>query len=208
MTGEALLTAAAVQPPFEIAFLDIYMPGENGVEIAQRLKSISPDTGIVFVTTSRDHAIDAFDIKALHYLVKPVTEAGVIEALRRLAQSRQRKREVVVLPTSNGDHTLYLDEISHIQSLGHAKEVMLTDGRSIRVWLDFTELAARLGETFLKLNRSVLVNMEQIEQMKTDACLLKNGVRLDFARRERTAIRAAYDNFLFQKLNEQKGVWT
>lgn len=208
MTGEALLAAAVIGRPFEIVFLDIYMPGENGVEIAEKLKSISPTTGIVFVTTSRDYAIDAFDIKALHYLVKPVTEAGVIEAMRRLAESRQRKREVVVLPASNGDHTLYLDEISHIQSLGHAKDVVLADGRSIRVWLDFPELETRLGKTFLKLNRSVLVNMEQIEQMSVDDCLLKSGVHLDFARRERAAIRAAYDNFLFQKLNEQKGVWT
>ena len=55
--GASLLAAAKVQPPFTVAFIDIYLPKENGVEIAKELASISPKTDIVFVTTSREHAV-------------------------------------------------------------------------------------------------------------------------------------------------------
>ncbi|MCD8398530.1 MAG: LytTR family DNA-binding domain-containing protein [Lachnospiraceae bacterium] len=204
-SGKDLLAAAAKEPPFDIVFLDIYMPGENGVETADSLRTLSAATGIVFVTTSVDHAVDAFSLNALHYLVKPVTIEGITEAFRRLSETRRKKRPVIALSSSNGSHTIFLDEVSYIQSVGHAKELHLTDDRVIRVWMPMEELEPKLGENFLKLNRSFLVNMEQIEQMLMDSCILRNGTRLDFARRERTAIRAAYDRYLFARLGNRGG---
>ncbi|WP_346908266.1 LytR/AlgR family response regulator transcription factor [Faecalicatena orotica] len=209
-SGRSLLTAASQIPPFDIVFLDIYMPGENGVKTAEKLQKISPSTGIVFVTTSEEHAVDAFSLHALHYLVKPVTAAGVTESLRRLAELREKKRPVVVLTSGNDSYTVYLDEINYIQSAAHAKEVVLTSGRVIKGWMSMEELKNKLGESFLKLNRSSMVNMEQIERMSADACLLKDGTRLEFARRERGRVRAAYDNYLFTRLSEPKnpaGEW-
>ncbi len=200
LNGKDMLEAAEKEPPFDIAFLDIYMPGENGVEIAEAMQKISPSTGIVFVTTSTDHAVEAFSLNALHYLVKPVTGEGVTESFRRLCKLRKKKRPCLVLPSGNSSHTVYLDEISFIQSIGHAKEVHMSDGRMIRVWMPMEELEEKLGENFLKLNRSFIVNMEQIEQMGMDTCLLRDGSQLDFARRERGAIRAAYDRYLFDRL--------
>ncbi len=201
LSGKDLLAAAAKEPPFDIVFLDIYMPGENGVEIAESLRTSSPSTGIVFVTTSTDHAVEAFSLHALHYLVKPVTSEGVTEAFCRLCELRKKKRPLIQLPFGSGCHTVFLDEISYIQSIGHAKEVHLTDGRLIKVRMPMEELESKLGKNFLKLNRSFIVNMEQIEQMEMDACMLRNGIRLDFARRERAAIRAAYDRYLFDRLS-------
>ena len=208
LTGAALLDAAKLGPSFDIAFLDIYMPGENGVDIAAELRKVSPETGIVFVTTSREHAVDAFSLQALHYLVKPVTTEGVVEAFRRLTQLRQRQRPVATFSTGRGSTTVYLDEICYLQSMDHAVDIYLTGGRQLRVWAALSELERKLNASFLKLNRSTVVNMEHIEQMGADSCMLRNGVRLEMARRDRTAIRAAYDNFLFARLSERCGFGT
>lgn len=203
--GASLLQAAQGAEYFDIVFLDIYLPGENGVDIAGKLQKLSPQTGIVFVTTSREHAVDAFSLHALHYLVKPVTTEGVVEAFRRLAQLQSPKRSAITLTAEHDRHTVYLDEIAYLQSANHATEVFLTSGRKLRVWSPLSELEPRLGETFLKINRSTLVNMEQIEQMGIDSCILRDGTKLDFTRRERTAIRAAYDNYLFSRLSRRQG---
>ena len=208
LTGAALLDAAKLGPPFDIAFLDIYMPDENGVDIAAELRKVSPETGIVFVTTGREHAVDAFSLQALHYLVKPVTTEGVVEAFRRLTQLRQRQRPVATFSTGRGSTTVYLDEICYLQSMDHAVDIYLTGGRQLRVWAALSELERKLNASFLKLNRSTVVNMEHIEQMGADSCMLRNGVRLEMARRDRTAIRAAYDNFLFARLSERCGFGT
>lgn len=205
--GASLLEAARKpdQEYIGIVFLDIYMPGENGVEIAKELKHVSPKTGIVFLTTSEEHAVDAFFLHALHYLVKPVTTEGVVEAFARLTQHTGRKRPMISLSVGHENRTVYLDEICYIQSANHATEVFLSNGKQIRIWTPLNKLEEKLDETFLKVNRSAVVNMEQIEQMGIDSCLLRDGTRLDFARRERSAIRAAYDNFLFSRLAERKG---
>ena len=206
-SGASLLEAAQKSDHeyIDIVFLDVYMPGENGVAVAKELKRVSPKTGIVFLTTSEEHAVDAFSLHALHYLVKPVTTEGVVEAFRRLAQLAGRKRPMIALNIGHENQTVYLDEICYIQSTKHMKEVYLTGGRLIRVWTPMEELEKDLGGDFLKLGRGTLVNLEQIEQMGMDSCILRSGIRLEFPRRERSVIRAAYDNFLFARLAERKG---
>ncbi|MCD8328680.1 MAG: LytTR family DNA-binding domain-containing protein [Ruminococcus sp.] len=203
--GGELLDAAKNDPPIDIAFIDIYLRDENGIEIAKSLSEISPKTEFVFVTTSSDHAFDAFSINALHYLVKPVTVDGIAEAMNRLFKLRRKERQMISLPTANATSTVFLDEISFVQSFGHAKEIVLVNGKTISVWLSIAELEEKLGDSFLKLNRSTIVNMEQIEQMGTESCILRDGTRLEFARREQQTIREAYNNYLFDRLNNQNG---
>ena len=201
LTGAALLEAAKGKPPFDIVFLDIYMPGENGVEIAGELQKISPETGIAFVTTSEEHAVDAFSLHALHYLVKPVTTQGIVEVFRRLTQLHQRQRPMAAFPTGRSNSTVYLDEIYYLQSMDHAVDIYLTGSRQLRVWAPLTELEQKLNDSFLKLNRSTIVNMEHIEQMNAVDCVMRDGSRQEFTRRDRNTIKAAYDNFLFARLS-------
>ncbi|MCD8067691.1 MAG: LytTR family DNA-binding domain-containing protein, partial [Lachnospiraceae bacterium] len=126
MSGREFLEAADVFPHFDIAFLDIYMPAENGVDVAKGLKDISPETGIVFVTNSSWHAVEAFSVNALHYLVKPVTVEGIRESFLRLTRLRSGRRERSVLDISVGkdNYSLYMDEIRYIQSASHATEIL------------------------------------------------------------------------------------
>lgn len=194
------------EQPFDIVFLDIYMPGENGVDIAGELQKVSPETGIVFVTSSLEHAVDAFSLQALHYLVKPVTTEGLVEAFRRLTKLHDRQRPMATFSTGRGSSTVYLDEIYYLQSMNHAVDIYLSGGRQLRVWATLTELEQRLNDNFLRLNRSTIVNMEQIEQMCVDSCILRDGSRLELARRDRNRIRSAYEDFLFARLSDRQNL--
>ena len=198
--GAALLEAAKRTPAFDIAFLDIYMPGENGVDIAGALKKASPETEIVFVTTSEDHAVSAFSLGALHYLVKPVTTDGIIEAFRRLAECRARQRETLSFSVGGDVCTVFLSQICSLESGNHAVEVSLDDGRRLKTRTPLYELEQKTGRHFLKVNRGVIVNMEHIERMGKDCCVLRNGSRFFLAVRERSAICAAYNDYLLDRL--------
>ncbi len=202
--GSELLSAAANEPPFDLVFLDIYMVDENGLKVAESLHELSPSTGIVFVTSSMDHAIEAFSLEAIHYLVKPITAEGVEEAIRRVMEMKQKKRRTIVFSLNNSTYTVFSDEINFVQSVGHFKEVVLINGRTFQLRISMEELLSKLGNTFLKINRSIIVNMEQIEQMDGNRCMLKDGTQLEFSRRERTAIRTAYNNYLFDCLSERR----
>ena len=75
-SGETFLEAAR-KAPFTAAFLDIYMDGMTGMEAAKKLRKTDTDCLLVFTTTSTDHALEGFQVRALHYLVKPFTEADI-----------------------------------------------------------------------------------------------------------------------------------
>ncbi|MCD8075332.1 MAG: LytTR family DNA-binding domain-containing protein [Lachnospiraceae bacterium] len=201
-TGAELLRAAEKVPAFDIVFLDIYFPEESGLDIAGKLRRISPGTAIVFITNSDDHAVDAYSMNALHYLMKPITKEGVREAFRRLENLRAKPRSILPLPIGRDSITLYQNEISYIVSDKHAKEIHLTDGQILRVWMEFRELEEKLDNSFQKLNKGTIVNMEQIRVMSKDFCLLRDGTKLAFSRREREKVQNAYDQFLFLRLSE------
>ena len=203
--GASLLEAARSVPAFDIVFLDIYMPGENGMDVARALREISPETGIAFVTTSREHAVEAFSLHALHYLVKPVTTAGVVEAFRRLTELRGKRRETISFTVGANRHTVFLDQISLLENDDHAVNVSLSDGRRLKVWTSFGELEQKLNGSFLRINRGIIVNMDYIAQMGADTCILRDGSRLPIAVRQSTAIRAAYDDYVFDQLSRRKG---
>ncbi len=203
--GASLLAAAKELPHFDIVFLDIYMPGEDGIGIARRLQEISPETGIAFVTTSTERAIDAFSLHALHYLVKPVTAKDVVEVFRRLTELRLKKRERISFTVGTDRYTVFLDQIYLLENENHAVNVFLSDGRRLKVWMSFRDLEQKLDGSFLKINRGIVVNMDYIVQMGTDTCTLRDGSRLPIAVRQRAAIRAAYDNYVFDRLSRRNG---
>ncbi len=206
LNGSSLLEAASRLPYFDIVFLDIYMPGENGIDIARALQGISPETGIVFVTTSVEHAVEAFSLQALHYLVKPVTTEGVVEAFRRLTELRSRQRERLSFTVGPDRYTVFLDQICLLENENHAVNISLSDGRRLKVWMSFRELEQKLNGSFLKINRGIVVNMDYIVQMGTDTCTLRDGSRLPIAVRQRAAIRGTYDNYVFDRLSRQKSL--
>ena len=205
LSGASLLEAAGRTPRFDLVFLDIYLPGEDGVEIARRLQKISPDTGIAFVTTSREHAVEAFSLDALHYLVKPVRGEDVVEVFRRLNQLRTRQRSSITFSVNAQRHTVFLDQICLLENDNHAVNVSLSDGRRLKVWMTFGELEQKLDESFLKINRGIIVNMDYIAQMGIDVCILQDGSRMPIAVRQSTSIRAAYDDYVFEKLSRREG---
>ena len=205
LSGAALMEAAKTQPRFDIAFLDIYMPNENGIEVAEALRKISPETGIVFVTTSKEHAVEAFSLYATHYLVKPVTAKGVGEALKRLREMRFRHRNSITLTVGRERYTVFLDQICLLESDNHTVNVSLIDGRKLKVRMPFSEMEQMMDDKFLRINRGIVVNMDFIEQMGANTCVLRSGVRLPITIRQSASIRAAYDNYVFDRLSERKG---
>ena len=204
LDGASLLEAARDVPGFDIAFLDVYMPGENGVDVAGRLRGISPETGIAFVTTSTEHAVEAFSLHALHYLVKPVTTQGVVEAFRRLTELRGKRRETISFPVGANRITVFMDQVCLLENDDHVVTVSMADGRRLKVWRPFGELAQKLSGSFLRVNRGIVVNMDYIARMGADTCVLRDGSRLSIAVRQSAAIRAAYDDYVFEQLARRR----
>ena len=105
-SGETFLEAAR-KAPFTAAFLDIYMDGMTGMEAAKKLRETNTDCLLVFTTTSTDHALEGFQVRALHYLVKPFTEADIDaltdELLARIPQPDKYIKKIIIHAPDKSD---------------------------------------------------------------------------------------------------------
>lgn len=85
--GDDLLTFAASNP-LEVVFLDIEMPGKTGLELAEDLLAVNPDILVVFATAYSQYAVEAFDLNALDYILKPISRERLEKTLARVSRRR------------------------------------------------------------------------------------------------------------------------
>ena len=205
-SGEALIRAVESGACPALVVLDIYMADMSGIETGRRLRALQPDLPLAFLTVSREFAVDAFELNALHYIVKPVTPDKVRALLQRLSPPPEQTARILELPYYGKTTRFPLNDISKIISKSRGVEIHLP-GRSA-AWLpcQFQRAAELLaGEPdFLLLSRGCMVNLNPVQGIDYDVCCLKNGEQLPVSRRERSAVLTRYNDFLFRKMDEQK----
>ena len=108
--GAAFLTAAR-EEAFAAVFLDIYMQGKNGIETAKELRQFDTDCMLVITTTSEDHALEGFRVRAMHYLVKPYTEEELQQTVAEMLQRIGRPDQYLTVKTVNGTMNLRFQNI-------------------------------------------------------------------------------------------------
>lgn len=197
-SGEAFLDRFSPED-YDLIFLDQYMDGLSGLDTARRVRAADGLVPLVFVTTSRDHAVDSFGVRASGYLVKPYAyedfertmEAVGLERIRS-ARFIRLEREKVLLRD-----ILYCDQDDHYVQL-HARRGVL------RLRLPFSEVTQALSPypQFLNCYRCCVVNLERVKCMDDLSFVMDTGERVPFSRRDRRKIEALYHDYLFARERE------
>lgn len=108
-----------MEHPIDVAFLDIQMPGISGMELAKKLKEVNENIQIVFVTAFDEHALNAFRVGAIGYLLKPYTEEDVKNELNKASLVRKRPKKRIEI-TTMPDFSMKID--GKPVQLGHTKQ--------------------------------------------------------------------------------------
>ena len=168
----ALDLADQVQP--EVVLLDIHMPGMNGIEVARHLAARPQPPAILFITAYDEHALEAFEVQALDYLVKPVRVERLIAALgraQRLAPNEPRLAQVAQSLGSQRSHITVsergrmilvpIDEVIYLRA--ELKYVTIrTPTREHLTEESLTSLETEFGERFVRIHRNALVARRSI----------------------------------------------
>ena len=117
-SGETFLEAAR-KAPFTAAFLDIYMNGMTGMEAAKELRKTDTDCLLVFTTTSTDHALEGFQVRALHYLVKPFTEEDIDALTDELLARVPQPEKFMTLRVDGSEFRLRYLDIVYAEHFAH-----------------------------------------------------------------------------------------
>ncbi|MBQ3543839.1 MAG: response regulator transcription factor [Lachnospiraceae bacterium] len=166
----------------DILFLDIQMPGKNGMEIAKELRQKDKKVIIIFVTAIEEYVFQAFDVGAFNYIVKPIDEAKFADVLHRAIDewnSRNTdtiaKEEKYVLINNSGVHTkVILDEIVYAEVFNR-KVVIHKMNDEIEYYGKMSDLEALAGDSFFRTHRAYLINFKYVEKYDATTIYLEKG---------------------------------
>jgi DNA-binding LytR/AlgR family response regulator len=178
----------------DAVFLDINMPGLTGIELAQVLSRFRTPPAAVFVTAHDQHAVDAFELNAVDYVLKPVRAERLAEAVRRvLAVARPEHTEEQV-PVERGGVTRFvpISQIRYVEAEGDYARLHTTDdSHLIRVPLSQLEQEwAAAG--FLRIHRSLLIATAHVDEVRVDGgrcTVVIGGEELQVSRRHTRELR-------------------
>lgn len=203
-SGQEALQALAARA-YDAVFLDVRMPGLDGLELARVLRRFARPPALVFVSAYESAAVEAFALRAVDYLLKPVSRARVEEALDRVRRERrpgpprtrpaQGEGEMLAVDTPRGGTRLVpRSSILYLQAHGDYVRVVTADGRYL--------LRGRLGELerrwtphgFHRVHRGYVVNLRRVVELRpqlngTAVLVLADDSRVPIARREVADLR-------------------
>ncbi len=158
----------------DAVFLDIQMPGLTGLELAQVLKRFRTPPPIVFVTAHEAHAVDAFDLRAVDYVLKPVREERLAEAVSRVLEGGDRAPapvEDLQIPVELGGVTRFVDrrDVTHVEAHGDYARLH-TGGGSHLIRVPLTTLEEEWADAgFVRIHRSLLVSLGHVTEVRMES---------------------------------------
>lgn len=185
-----------------LVFLDICMEGMNGIEVAQRVRKRSARCLIVFLTSSKEYAFDAFPIHPFDYLVKPYSAARLDHVLSGAIRLMEESEQLVEIHLPRQTIRLPHGQIVAVTSHGHALDIFTVSGACLKSSQTFAELEAALrgDERFLPCNRGVLVNMDEALKLDGDSILLTDGLRFPLRQRNRLDLVNRFSEYQIKRM--------
>jgi DNA-binding LytR/AlgR family response regulator len=185
---------------FDVVFLDVRMPGLDGLDVARLLARFERRPTIVFVTAYEHFAVDAFELAAVDYLLKPVESARLSEAIGRVCAARSERVEErpaeddVVVPVELGGVTTFVrrSDVLWVEAHGDYVRLHTSDAHHlVRVPLRTLEQDwADAG--FVRIHRSLLVSLRHVEELRVDSgrtTVRLGGAVLSVSRRHARDVR-------------------
>ena len=204
VSGEELLQSVRRANACQVLFLDIYMPGISGVETARRLRAAGYGASIVFATTSTDHGVDSFEVRASDYLVKPFRQEEVDRALDWCLEHMPEPLRSLSVYAEGETQEFPLASVLYIEVLGHQSHIhTLRQTVVVRKSLDDLERAVDSPD-FFRCHRSFLVNLGHVERIESSDFLMSDGARIPISSPNLPRARDTFLDWVYRKAWESK----
>ena len=177
-------------------FLDVHMPGLTGLELAQVLARFKAPPPVVFVTAHEEHAVDAFELRAVDYVLKPVRPERLAEAVRRVVEGAANAPagDDEQIPVERGGVTRFLNrsDIRYVEAHGDYARLHTADGSHL-LRRPLTQLEEEWGPAgFVRIHRSLLVALAHVDEVRMEGgrcTVVVGGTDLVVSRRHTPQLR-------------------
>jgi DNA-binding LytR/AlgR family response regulator len=191
--GEELLNT---DRGYDLIFLDIEMPGKDGLSIAKELRSLGYDGHLIFLTSHTEVMPEAFKVKAFRFLSKPLKPEELKETLMEAEKEIDSDKKVVV-PVFGIDVLINISEIRYIQAQRN-ETIMYTENRELETCYTLKYWLEKLGTSdFFQVHKSYLVSLRHIRKIEVDTVLLQGiEVGIPLSRRKSAQLKQVFFEYV------------
>lgn len=193
-------TEAGMEP--DALFLDVMMPGEDGISAAREIRRHNSAIKIIFLTSSPEFAVDSYTVGAYSYQMKPIEAQKLFALLDDLVwDCRREQQEGIVLRCKDGITRIPLERLEYCEVIGRELWFCLMDGRMLESSGSLEKLWSELEHhgDFIRPHRSFLVNMKYIQTISGRKITMENGTEIPIPHGKCTKIREQYLAYAFDK---------
>lgn len=186
--GEDFLSAIS-RRQYDVVFMDIYMEKTNGIQTATKMRQVSPDCFLIFLTSSQEHMMEAFPCHAFDYLLKPVEETRLAKTLSDLLRIVSEKQPYLEIPLGRQVIPVLYSHLEYISS--DANYCIVQAQEQYRCRMPFHKLESQLAgdERFCAINRGILVNLDYVDSMEEFVCRMKSGISFPMNTKKHTELK-------------------
>ena len=185
---------------FDCVFMDIDMPGINGMETSERLREKNKELAIIFVTNLPQFAINGYKVQALDFIIKPMSYADLSLVLDKIISlSDKRKEDDLFFTIHNEMIRIHPNDILYFEMKNHNVNIHLKNRETISYRETIKELEKKIqGYGFYRCNSGIIVSLDAVDSVKEDVCILSDGTRLQVSRSRRNDFLKAMTDFYFK----------
>lgn len=194
--GVTLISNIQKDNNYDITFLDIDMPGINGIELGKRIKTLNPKTCIVFVTSYPEYAIDAYDCEAFNYLLKPINAEKANRILNKLLIRYIENNKFHIIKVKTEKIRIPIQDIYFIECCQKHIIYHMKNG--------YYDTVGNLSDTyqslkeygFYQIHQGYIVNLAKISRFNKYTAILIDGRTVAISVRKRTEVLTAYAKYI------------
>ena len=180
-SGGSSLYEAFLKNPFDLVFLDIEMPGIDGITLAKRLRAVSENVQIVFLTSHIEYALEGYEVNALRYLVKPVDMNKLSEVLKYIQDKKNNSRQIMIKQEGE-DIVIDISDIIYRESMDKNVRIVTSKSEYITRYniSDYEEELKNSG--FLRIHRGYLISLSKVKKIVKNDVVMDGDISLPVSR--------------------------
>ncbi len=184
----------------DLIILDVIMPLLNGMDTARELRDADQTVPIVFLTSSREFAVDSYEVKAFHYLIKPVDAGKLFSVLDNFKKTLNLRKNTFAAQTKDGFLSIPVSDVDFLEAQNKQVLFHMSDGTKITV----QELFSRCAEIFspengfCRCHRSYIVNLSCVRLFTKTEITTFGDALVPISRNSYAAFKEIYFQHMFE----------
>lgn len=206
--SKSLLEANRTNGGFDIYILDIVMPDMNGIELGSVLRDEGIDGKIIYLTSSKEFALDSFRVRPFDYILKPITREAFYKTMDEAINTINIKQDKSsVIKTKDGIARVAFDSILYVESSNRALLYHLKNGKFLETSSLRSSFAVAVSELltdkrFALCGVSTVVNLNYITSIENESVIFQDKERIFINKKLCRELRNTWSDFLFNEVND------